>query len=166
MTEWKNRRQIIAGSLLGFGSLSIAGAQEAAGTTIIANRAIHQEEDFKAGPARIYDALLDQKQFSSLSGGLATEIHREVGGTFSIFDGHIVGRNLELIPNRRIVQAWRVVTWPEGIHSIARFELSEQGSGTRLVFDHTGFPPKLAESLLSGWNEHYWTGLRKYVASS
>ncbi len=96
-------------------------------------KAIHQEEDFKAGPVRIYEALLD------------------------------VGRNLEWVASRRIVQAWRAVSWPEGIHSIARFELLGQGSGTRVIFDHTGFPPELTEHLESGWNENYWTALQKYL---
>ena len=65
---------------------------------------------------------------------------KQVGGTFTLFGGHIVGRHLELVPNERIVQAWRVVDWEPGWYSIARFELVEQGSGTKIVFDHLGFP--------------------------
>jgi hypothetical protein len=76
---------------------------------------------------------------------------------------HIVGRNLELVPDRRIVQAGRVVPWPEGIFSIARFELVRRGPETRVIFDHTGFPSELAEHLESGWTENYWTALRKYL---
>ena len=115
-------------------------------------------------PERIYEALLDAKQFQAFSGGRTAEIHREVGGSFSIFAGHIVGINLELAPRRRIVQAWRVVSWPEGIYSIARFELQPHSAGTRIILDHTGFPSELAEHLESGWQENYWQALRKYVA--
>ena len=46
---------------------------------------------------------------------------------------------------------------------VARFELLAQGSGTRVIFDHTGFPSELAEHLESGWNENYWAALRKYL---
>ena len=74
-----------------------------------------------------------------------------------------MGRNLELIPARRIVQAWRVVPWPEGVYSIAKFELQDQGSGTKVIFDHTGFPTDLAEHLESGWQENYWKALRSYL---
>src|SRR5438876_2823937 len=95
---------------------------------------IHQEIDFSASPQQLYEALLGAKQFTEFSGRPA-EINREVGGAFSLFKGHIVGRNVELVPNQRIVQAWRVVTWPEGTYSIARFEMTPQGSGTRLVFE-------------------------------
>jgi len=166
------RRHAVAGSAIGIVGLALlgtqAGAQDAATESagadrIVATRAIHQEEDFKVDPHRIYQALLDAKLFTMFSGGRAAEIDSTVGGAFSLFAGHIVGRNLELVPDRRIVQAWRVVPWPEGIFSIARFELTGKSSGSRVVLDHTGFPPELAEHLASGWDENYWKALRKYL---
>jgi activator of HSP90 ATPase len=136
---------------------------------------IHQEPVFRASRKRIYDALTDTAQFAKiveLSGAMrgtppgtkSAEISREVGGPFSIFGGHIVGRQIELVPNQRIVQAWRVVDWKPGEYSIARFELIDQGAETRLVFDHTGFPHGAAEHLASGWVEHYWAPLRKFLS--
>ena len=122
---------------------------------------IHQQIDFTASPQRVYEALLDAKQFAAFSGRPA-EINREAGGAFSHFKGHIIGRNVEFAPNQRIVQAWRVVTWPEGAYSIARFELKPQGSGTRLVLDHIGFPEGLHDHLAQGWEENYWSLLKKY----
>src|SRR6478672_10427884 len=122
---------------------------------------IHQEIEFSASPQQLYEALLESKQFTEFSGRPA-EINREVGGAFSLFKGHIIGRNVELIPNERIVQAWRVVTWPEGAYSIVRFELKSQGSGTHLVFDHIGFPESLQDHLAAGWEENYWSLLKKY----
>jgi activator of HSP90 ATPase len=167
-----SRRRMIAGSVIGLGSLATAGvrgstqeqsAESPKRKAIIAAKAIYQEEDFKASSQRIYEALLDAKQFSAFSGGRQAEIDRNIGGAFSLFAGHIAGRNLELVPNRRIVQAWRAVAWPEGVYSIARFELQRQNSGTRIAFDHTGFPPDLAEHLESGWQENYWKPLRNYL---
>jgi activator of HSP90 ATPase len=121
---------------------------------------IHQEIEFDATPQQLYEALLDSKQFTEFSGRPA-EINREVGGAFSLFKGHIVGRNVELVPNERIVQAWRV-TWPEGTYSTVRFDLKSQGSGTHLVFDHMGFPEGLHDHLAAGWEENYWSLLKKY----
>jgi hypothetical protein len=62
------------------------------------------------------------------------------------------------------VQAWRVVDWNPGVYSIAKFELTEQGPGTRIVFDHTGFPEGLAQHLASGWTSNYWEPLAKYLS--
>jgi activator of HSP90 ATPase len=136
---------------------------------------IHQERVFHASRKRIYDALTDARQFAKiveLSGAMqgtppgtkAAEISGEVGGAFTIFGGHIVGRQVELVPSQRIVQAWRVVDWKPGDYSIAKFELTEQGAETKIVFDHTGFPRGTAEHLASGWEEHYWGPLRKFLA--
>jgi len=140
-----------------------------------AEEAIHQEPVFKASRKRVYEALTDTKQFDKITqlseemragksfGPKVTEISREVGGTFTLFGGHIVGRHLELAPNERIVQAWRVVDWEPGKFSIARFELMEQGAGTKIVFDHTGFPKGSAEHLAAGWKAHYWDSLERFL---
>jgi len=136
---------------------------------------IHQETMFKASRKRVYEALTDTKQFDKIIqrspemragqsfGTSPTAISREAGGAFSIFGGHIVGRQIELVPNERIVQAWRVVDWERGVYSIAKFELVEQGAGTKLVFDHTGFPKGQAEHLAEGWKGHYWEPLEKFL---
>src|SRR5262249_4339160 len=92
------------------------------------------------------------------------EISKDVGGSFSCFAGHILGRHIELVPGERNVQAWRAATWEAGVYSIARFELKEQGSETRIEFDHTGFPKGQGASLASGWKTNYWEPLQKYFA--
>lgn len=66
-----------------------------------------------------------------------------------------MGRQIELVPNERIVQAWRVVGWDPGVYSIAKFALVEQGPATKLVFDRTGFPNGRAEHLAAGWTANY-----------
>lgn len=130
---------------------------------------IHHEIIFNANAKRIYGTLLDSKQFSEFTGGLPAEISRDVGGAFSCFGGIISGRNIELVPDRRIVQAWRVRNWPEGHYSIVKFELQAQGPDTRLTMDHVGFPPDLrahlnGEHAEGGWHRQYWEPLKKYLS--
>jgi activator of HSP90 ATPase len=128
---------------------------------------IHQEVIFKAARKRVYEALTQEKQFSQVTDfvmkGAATQISAEVGGAFSIFGGVILGRHIELTPYERIVQAWREKDWAPGLYSIVRFELHEQEAGTKLVFDHTGFPPGASATLAPGWWSHYWEPLQKYL---
>ena len=131
---------------------------------------IHQETDLKASPKQLYEVLISSKAFSDCTkksfpsfSSASAKIDPVAGGSFSLFDGHIVGRILELVPNERIVEAWRVVDWPAGIYSIARFEFRANGAGTTIVFDHTGFPPGLKAHLASGWTEHYWAALSSYL---
>jgi hypothetical protein len=94
-----------------------------------------------------------------------TDVSPRAGGSFALFGGYITGRQIELVPNELIVQAWRVGNWTRGRYSIARFELVAEGARTRIIFDHAGFPQGRAEDLASGWQEHYWDPLAKFLAS-
>jgi activator of HSP90 ATPase len=125
---------------------------------------LHQEVALNASPARIYDVLLDSREFAAFS-GLPASIDGSAGGRFSMFGGRIVGRNVELVPDRLIVQAWRPADWSPGVYSIVKFELKPQGSGTLVVLDHTGFPPGDCDHLELGWKQHYWERLQKYLGS-
>jgi uncharacterized protein YndB with AHSA1/START domain len=173
------RRQAIAGAAMVFGGFALgstkAWAAENEDEISHAADAIHQEPVIKASRKRVYEALTDAKQFDKviqLSGVMQSmhlgdkpaQISREAGGPFALFGGYITGRHVELVPNERVVQAWRAGSWPVGVYSIARFELVEQGSGTKIVFDHTGFPKGAAEELASGWKAHYWEPIGKMLA--
>jgi activator of HSP90 ATPase len=131
------------------------------------SEAIHQEIEFGTNPRRVYEALLDAQQFSAFTGAPA-QISQEAGGAFSCFGGMITGRNIELIPNERIVQAWRVKVWPAGVYSIVSFELQPKGSGTRLTMTHDAFPDGMrahlnGEMADGGWHRQYWKPLQKYL---
>jgi uncharacterized protein YndB with AHSA1/START domain len=127
--------------------------------------AIHQEITIDADPARVYNALTDPGQFGELTGRGAAALAAEAGAPFSLFDGHITGRNVELVPGRRLVQAWRAASWPEGVYSIVNFSLEGDGDDhTRLVFDHTGYPEAAHDELDAGWGQMYWEPLKRYLS--
>ena len=142
--------------------LGVAGVAPAHAQIKKPSTTIHQEVDFNTAPARIYDALLDAKQFSAFTND-AAEIQPLPGEPFKLFGGRIEGRNVELVSKQRIVQAWRPASWPAGVYSIVRFELVARGSGTRIVFDHAGFTEDKWETLNDGWPRMYWEPLRKYL---
>jgi len=167
------RRRLIVGGAFAFSSLAVgsAGAQSKAQHIMAelpsagadkARTYLHQEVDFNGSPQRIYEALLDSKQFSTFSGEPA-EINSEVGGAVSMFGGKIVGRNVELIPNERIVQAWRPANWEPGVYSIVKFEFKKRGTKTRVALDHTGFPEGNFGHLDAGWKIRYWGPLEKFL---
>ena len=170
------RRQMLIGTAGVFGCLTLARRPSGTGDISSACEVIHQEIGFKAIRKRVYEALTDPKQFNkvvllsaAMQSGMApagkpVEMSPEAGGAFSAFGGYITGRNVELVPNERIVQAWRAASWGPGQYSIARFEFTEQGSGTKLVFDHAGFPPGQGAHLAEGWKTNYWEPLEKYLA--
>jgi activator of HSP90 ATPase len=123
---------------------------------------LHQEVDLKASPQKIYEILLDSKQFTAFT-GMPAEISRDPGGAFSMFGAMIVGRNVELVANQRIVQAWRPASWNPGVYSIVRFELKGDSVQTKLILDHTGFPEGDFAHLDPGWYARYWNPLKKFL---
>ncbi|HEX4562141.1 MAG TPA: SRPBCC domain-containing protein, partial [Gemmatimonadales bacterium] len=135
------------------GSLGIAHDAEA----------IHQEVAFAAGPTRLFEAILDEKQFAQVT-GLPCKIERVPGGAFTLFGNRIVGRTIALVDNQRIVQVWRSEGWADpGAYSLIRFELRPAGTGTSLVFDHAGFPKGEAQHLAEGWGVRYWEPLKRFL---
>jgi activator of HSP90 ATPase len=168
------RRQLIAGAVVTVGTLALtykacAQSQQPAIKALPATSenktrtSLHQEVDFMAAPQRIYDVLLDSKQFAAFT-GLPAEIDPKPGGTFSVFQGMIVGRNIELVSAQRIVQAWRPAAWPTGIYSLVKFDLQARGNGSTVVLNHSSFPEGDYDHLSQGWNERYWEPLRKFLA--
>lgn len=174
VSDTRSRRRFLGGIAIASGAFAFVGeatlrAQEHSMKEILATDAnrkrtsLHFETDFKAAPQKVYDALLDAKQFAAFS-GLPAEIDPKPGGTFSLFSAQIVGRNVELIGGQRIVQAWRPAAWEPGLYSIVRFEIKPRAADSTMVLDHTGFPEGLADHLNSGWQEHYLDTMRKYFA--
>lgn len=94
---------------------------------------IHQEITFAGSPERVYKVLTDSRQFSAMTGGAVTSITPWDGGPFSCFGGMIVGRTLELVANKRIVQAWRVKSCT-GIHC-GNSSSRHRNSGELLALD-------------------------------
>ena len=121
---------------------------------------IHQDVSFEATPEAIYDVLVSAAKFAKMTGGRKATITAKTGGAISLFDGYISGRNLELVPGKRIVQAWRAKEWPEGVHSIVRFELSKRGKGAALAFDQIGHPENHHDHLAEGWVKMYWEPMK------
>ena len=124
---------------------------------------LHHEISMSTTPKKIFEALTDENQFAEFTSAPA-EIDLASGGQFSCFGGMITGLTIEAIPGFRLVQAWRVGNWDEGIYSIVKFEFEvENDSETKLVFDHTGFPDEHRDHLDEGWHERYWQPMKSYL---
>jgi activator of HSP90 ATPase len=178
-----SRRQISGGIGLAAAGMSLLGISPVQAATTPANSsgeiagtnaAIHQEVSFSTTAAQIYAALTIAEQFDKVVqlsaakhmagmslGSTPTQIDARPGGAFALYGGYVTGFNLELVPDTRLVQAWRAGSWAPGIYSIARFVLSQRDARTMLVFDHTGFPNEAAQHLATGWHINYWEPLAK-----
>lgn len=110
-------------------------------------------------PATVYETWMTSAGHAKMIGEQA-EIRPEEGAEFSMWDGYITGKNLELQPNVKIVQAWRTTEFPDDAPD-SRLEiiLLEDGQGTALSMEHTHIPTGQGPNYKQGWKDHYFDAL-------
>ena len=115
-----------------------------------------------ATPQQIYEAWLDADQHADMTGGGAT-CDPVVGGAFTAWDGYIEGTNLELEPDRRIVQSWRTSEFPDDANN-SRLEvlLEASNGGTLVTITHTGVPDGQGDAYRTSWTDHYFDPMTEY----
>ena len=77
------------------------------------------------------------------------------------------GRQIELVPGERVVQAWRSGSarpdaWEPGVYSIVRVTLRPEGDTTRFAVDHNGIPPEWEDHIRSGCPTFYEAPLARH----
>jgi len=97
---------------------------------------------------------------AEITGGKAS-ISREIGGKSTAFGDWLMAINIELVPNKKIVQKWRGADWPDGHFSLATFEIEDDRNGSKLVFTQTGIPYDKYDDISDGWKDHYWEKMKK-----
>jgi len=128
-------------------------------------KTIKHKVRFKAPPNTIYELLADSRSRTEVTGREAV-ISDEVGGRFSTDAGQVTGVNVDLVPGRRLVQAWRRDDFPEGVYSMAAITLSPlPGGGTELVLTHRGVPKHLLDEIEDYWRLIYWTPMKSVVST-
>lgn len=124
-------------------------------------KSIKQTVTFDATPDKIYNLIMDQKKHAAFT-GLKVIMSTKVKGKFNAFDGYIHGYNIELVENKKIIQAWHFAEegWPDDHYSICTFLLEREGNKTKLDFRQTDVPEHKVESLKDGWKQFYWKPMK------
>ena len=124
-------------------------------------KSIEQEIIIKGTSHEIYEVFMDSKKHSKLTESKA-KISREVGGSFSIYEGALSGKNVELIQDKKIVQTWRGSgeNWSKGYYSTITLVLEPIDKGTLIKFTHSNIPEGAYESVKEGWDNYYWGPLK------
>jgi activator of HSP90 ATPase len=131
---------------------------------MVNTKTIEQTVTIKASPHDIYEALMDSEKHSRFTGAPAN-ISREIGGSFTAYDGALSGTTLELVPDAKIVQSWRGSDegWTPGHYSEVTFTFEESHGETKLNFVRTGVPEASYEDISQGWQTYYWPKLKAFL---
>ena len=123
-------------------------------------KTIRQTYVIAASPQRVYEALTNADVISAWSGSEA-RMDAQPGGMFSLWDGSICGTNLELEPEKKLVQGWKEDTWDT--ESRVTFTLTPDGNGTRVDLLHEDVPDDAYDEIAEGWNIYYLGVLKEYL---
>lgn len=119
-------------------------------------------KDFKkyyiipAEPEEIYLALTTDITIRLWTGDLV-EINPAVGGEFSMWDGAITGKFIELDQNKKIVQQW--FFGDQEADSIVTIKLHEHKKGTSVEINHINIPEEDYDDIIAGWDNPYMSSL-------
>jgi activator of HSP90 ATPase len=122
-------------------------------------------KDFKkyyiipAPPEEVYLALTLEPTIMLWTGAKA-EMKPEPGTEFSLWDGNIVGKNLEFDSGKKIVQQWYFGDHPE--ESIVTIKLHPDSKGTSLEVRHSNIPDDDYEDIIDGWDNIYVGSLQDF----
>ncbi|HTK22134.1 MAG TPA: SRPBCC domain-containing protein [Mucilaginibacter sp.] len=122
-------------------------------------------KDFKkyyllpATPEEIYMALTNPLTIELWTGEEAV-MSTEPGSEFSMWEGSIVGKNLEFEEGKKIVQQWYFDGQPEA--SIVTIKLHHDKKGTSVELRHTNIPDADYDSFTEGWNDSYFGPLADF----
>lgn len=119
---------------------------------------------FPVPPKKIYDAWLNSKEHSAMTCDKAI-MSAKPGRKFTAGGGYITGKNLDLIPNKRILQSWRSTDFKEGqLDSFLLVKFDEAANGTKITLIHSEIPDGQGTSYKKGWKDFYITPMRKYFS--
>jgi uncharacterized protein YndB with AHSA1/START domain len=122
-------------------------------------------KDFKkyylipATPEEVYIALTNPLTIELWTGEEAL-MSTETGSEFSMWDGSIVGKNIEFEDGKKIVQQWYFDGQPEA--SIVTIKLHPDKKGTSIELRHTNIPDQDYVSFTEGWDDSYFGPLADF----
>lgn len=86
------------------------------------------------------------------------------GFEFSLWGGDIHGKNIEVVPNKKLVQDWMSGKWED--YSKVTFTLSGQDNKTKIDLLHENIPNNEAKEIEDGWKRYYLGPLKKLLENS
>ena len=112
-----------------------------------------------APPEEVYAALTNPATVQLWTGEKA-EMSTVPGSEFSLWEESIVGKNLEFVEGRKIVQQWYFGDQQED--SIVTILLHPHKQGTSVELRHINIPDEAYEDIKTGWDENYFGSLAEF----
>ena len=110
-------------------------------------------------PEILYSALTNAATIQLWTGEPAV-MEAVEGSEFSMWDESICGKNLEFVPNKKIVQEWYFGDQEEA--SIVTLILHEDKEKTSVELRHSNIPDEDFNDITNGWTDTYFGSLKLF----
>ncbi|KAG4304969.1 hypothetical protein PORY_001644 [Pneumocystis oryctolagi] len=130
------------------------GSKKVGKCSIINTVSISDNIEFQAPVSELYTTFIDPHRLKAWTRSLPI-IDPQVEGRFSLFGGNVQGVFLELVESKKIVQKWRLETWPKDHYAELSLIFDQNMAGTvlRMKMDHV--PVDQEEVVKSNFQEYY-----------
>eukprot|EP00039_Didymoeca_costata_P025065 m.12225 g.12225 ORF g.12225 m.12225 type:complete len:349 (+) comp4618_c0_seq1:81-1127(+) len=122
-------------------------------------KTITLEDEFRCSEELLFKALVTEEQIRAYTQS-DCKVDPKVGGEFSLFGGNVTGVFQELVPHKKIKQAWRFKHWPQGHFSDVTMDISMSSGMCKLKLKQEGIPSKDLETTKNGWRSHQWERMK------
>ena len=92
--------------------------------------------------------------------GYSAVMDAKEGTEFSLWEGDITGKNLEIIRDKKIVQEWYF--GEQSDKSIVTINLFPDKKGTQVELIHSNIPDNDFDNITEGWNEYYFGAIKTF----
>ena len=113
----------------------------------------------EASPEEVYNAMTSKLTLEIWTGE-AAEMSTEPGAEFSLWEGSIIGKNIDFIEGKKIVQQWYFGEQEQD--SIVTIILHPDREGTSVELRHTNIPDDYYQNIIDGWEHAYFGGLQDF----
>jgi activator of HSP90 ATPase len=120
---------------------------------------IRQKHHITATVEEVYLALTNPLTIELWS-GYPAEMSTEKGSEFSLYEGEIVGKNLDFQKDSLIKQQWYFEG--ESNDSIVTIILKPEKDNTIIELIHENVPEQVFDEMVEGWKKNYFGSLKKF----
>lgn len=119
---------------------------------------VDQLEEFQTSAHELFLTLTDAQRATAWTRGHVI-LDPKVGNRFELFNGNVTGEFVEIVPDQKIVQTWRLKSWPANHYSKVTMEFNQGSESVQLKITQTGVPVGEEELTRNNWSGYYWRSI-------
>ncbi len=93
--------------------------------------------------------------------GYYADFKAEVGYEFSLWEGDITGKILEVVPDEKLVEQWYFEGSEED--SVATLKFFQEKNKVQVELNHINIPDEAYDNIIEGWVEYYLGAIKTFV---